>query len=111
MKQENKYAMKMVLLVVSIALVSSLIPYAILAQTQTTQKLFFLGTSPVGVLDDFLYPSGDQISYDISGYPPITIIIHKWNELGAVQKTQITVRLQTMGYIEGQEETPQSLFK
>jgi len=98
-----------VILISSLAIAIGTVSY-INAQSTQTQKAFYLGTNPVGVLDDFLYPSGDQISYDIAGYPPITITVHKWNELSTVQQTQITVRLQTMGYIEG-EETITGLLK
>lgn len=84
-------------------LVSIIAPVVILAQTPTTQKTFYLGTNPVGILDDFNYTNGQQISYDITGYPPITITVHKWNDLTSIQKAQLTVRLESMGYIEGEE--------
>lgn len=105
----NKIEITTIAIISSILLITGVLIVA-RAQVQETQKYFFLGTSPVGVLDDFLYPNGNQISYDIQGYPPITIIIHKWNELSQVQKTQITVRLETMGYVEGQEEIVNSVL-
>jgi len=86
------------------ALSMSILYYA-QAQTTDIDKYFKLGNNPSGTLDDFNYNNGEQLSYDVSGYPPITIIIHHWQDISTVNKTLIVVRLSGMGYVEGEEQT------
>lgn len=104
MKEENKKTIIYTSVIFTTIVLSIGIYYAY-GQVPTV-KIFRLGSNPSGTLDDFNYTNGDQLQYDVGGYPPVTISINRWNELTSVNKTLITVRLTGMGYVEGEEQTP-----
>lgn len=53
------------------------------------------------VLDDLLYLDGKPLSYDTTGCPTNTIIIHDWQNILDTDKVTIDLRLTTAGYVEG----------
>lgn len=75
------------------------------AQESSTDKMFTKDFcfSENNLLDDILYPDSGQLSYDSSGCPTSTKVIHRWNELSVSQKNIVTTRMTTNGYIEGDE--------
>lgn len=73
------------------------------AQQVTTQKSFMWPHNPSGILDDRDYTNGEDIQYDIAGYPVIQIIVYRWNEISVAGQALIITRLTAEGYDEGPE--------
>jgi hypothetical protein len=69
----------------------------------STQKIFTLPKNPSPFMDGRTYTTGEEVSYDIQGYPSTQIIIHRWNEISVLQQGLIVSRLTSEGYTEGQE--------
>ena len=50
------------------------------------------------ILGDRTYTDGHELSYDSSGCPVSTIVIHNWDNITIGQKTIINTRMTTEGY-------------
>jgi len=107
MEKKNKEALMWVSILTAISVLTSIGIIGVIAQTPSSEKFFTKDfcINEITLLDGINYPNGEELSYDSSGCPVSTKIVHRWNELTTVQKTLITTRMSTNGYIEGEEIT------
>lgn len=102
MNRNDKITLSMIAGSLSIGLTALLINAIVIAQTPTQDRLFernFCITEET-ILDDILYTTGEQLSYDSSGCPISVKIIHRWNELSITSQNTIMARMTTNGYID-----------
>ena len=80
------------------------IPLILYANAQVTptdrffQKNFC--QSELTLLNGINYTTGEELSYDSSGCPVSTKVIHRWNELSTSNQIIITSRMSTIGYAD-----------
>lgn len=86
--------------------IALLLPSQAQAQQEPIDKIFQKNfcASEETILDDILYNNGQQISYDSSGCPVSTKVIHDWNNISTARQILITNRLATNGYEEVVQE-------
>lgn len=65
-----------------------------------TDKVFFLGLNPTDIIGEKECPNGTPIQIDTSGYPPVTVTIHNWENCSLITKTEIIALLTAKGYVE-----------
>lgn len=74
-----------------------LIAYNAIAQFESQDRLF-VKVDLFTELEDIKYLDNSEISYDRIGHVQEQIIIHRWNEITAVNQVLITARMTALGY-------------
>jgi len=63
-------------------------------------KQFFLGSDPTPIVDNRTYMDGSPVQASIANYPPVTVTIHEWQNIGIAQQNLIRTELVAGGYVE-----------
>lgn len=63
-------------------------------------RTFVLGADPTPIVEPRTYMDGSGVQASITGFPPVTVTIHEWQNIGIAQQNLIRTELVAGGYRE-----------